>query len=159
MFGIGKGWNIMEKKIMQWGKGFSQGRTLFAKKSRPRGTKEESAFPGVFLLKCLLFAYILTGALLLVLALLLYRLGLSEKMVSAGIIVIYVAATFFAGFLAGKRLKSRKFLWGLALGCAYFLILVLVSLVVNRSLGELADSFFSALLLCAGGGMLGGMLS
>ena len=53
----------------------------------------------LFTLKCLLFSYILTGGLLLLLALLLYKLHLSEKAVNAAIILIYVAASFFAGFV------------------------------------------------------------
>ncbi|MCI9073696.1 MAG: TIGR04086 family membrane protein [Lachnospiraceae bacterium] len=115
--------------------------------------------PVLFLLKSLLFSYILTGGLLLLLALLLYKVGLSQKMVSICIIVIYVLATFFAGFITGKKLKSRKFLWGALMGVAYFLVLVVVSLAVNRQPGVLADSLFTTLVLCGGGGMLGGMLS
>ena len=129
------------------------------KKLRPRSTNEESGVPVIFLLKSLLFSYILTGGLLLLLALLLYRFSLPEKIVSISIIVIYVGATFLAGFLTGKKMKSRKFLWGLAMGSAYFLVLVIVSLVVNHSVGDLSDSFLTTLVLCAGGGMLGGMLS
>ncbi len=113
----------------------------------------------LFLLKCLLCAYLLTGACLMLLALLLYKLRLSEQVVSIAIIVIYVAAVFLAGFLAGKGMKSRKFLWGLAAGLAYFVIMVLVSLAVNHSLNGLDTHFFTTLILCGAGGMLGGMLS
>ena len=113
----------------------------------------------LFLLKCLLLSYILTGASLMLLALLLYELRLSEQVVSIAIIVIYVAAVFLAGFLAGKRMKNRKFLWGLAVGLAYFGIMVLVSLAVNHSLNGLDTHFFTTLVLCGAGGMLGGMLS
>ncbi len=84
--------------------------------------------PVGFLLKSLLFSYILTAAALAVLAFLLYKLDLSEKVVSIAIIVIYVGATFFAGFVTGKKMESRKFLWGLSMGAAYFLILAAVSL-------------------------------
>lgn len=119
----------------------------------------EQKIPIIFLLKCLLFSYILTAAFLLLLALFLYKFGLSEKVISVAIIVIYVAATFFAGFVTGKKLESRKFLWGLLMGAAYFLVLVLVSTIVNREPGTIANSFFTTLMLCAGGGMLGGMLS
>lgn len=119
----------------------------------------EKRVPVIFFLKCLLFSYILTAAMLLLLALLLYKAGLSEKIVSIAIIVIYVAATFFAGFAAGKKMQSRKFLWGLMMGGIYFGVLALVSLMVNHSVGELGNSFFTTLVLCAGGGMLGGMLS
>ena len=64
--------------------------------------------PVWFLLKSLLFSYILTGVMLVVLAFLLYKLGLSEKIVSIAIIVIYVAATLFAGFVTGKKMQNRR---------------------------------------------------
>ena len=72
---------------------------------------------------------------------------------------IYILVTFLAGFLAGKREGARKFLWGLLMGCLYFIILTLVSLIVNHGMGELSSGFFTTLVLCAGSGMLGGMLS
>ncbi|MCM1120623.1 MAG: TIGR04086 family membrane protein [bacterium] len=115
--------------------------------------------PVLFLLKSLLFSYILTGGLLLLLALLLYKADLSQKAVSVGIIIIYVLATFFAGFITGKKLKSRRFLWGALMGAAYFVVLAIVSLAVNRQSGILSGSFVTTLILCCGGGMLGGMIS
>ena len=42
----------------------------------------------LFLLKCLLLSYLLTGACLMLLALLLYKLRLSEQIVSIAIIII-----------------------------------------------------------------------
>lgn len=110
-------------------------------------------------LKCLLFSYILTGGLLLLLALLLYRLSLSEQVVSGCIIGIYIIATFFAGFMTGKCLENRKFLWGLLEGILYFAILVAVSLLVNHSIEGMATGMATAFCICGGSGMLGGMLS
>lgn len=118
----------------------------------------EQKIPMIFLLKCLLFSYLLTAILLLLLAFLLYKLGMSEKTVSVAIIVIYVTATLLSGFAAGKKLQTRKYLWGLLLGSAYFLVLALVSVVVSDSPAVLGNSFFTTFVLCAGGGMLGGML-
>lgn len=112
-----------------------------------------------FILKSLLISYLLTAGLLLLLALLLYRFSLTEKIVSACITGIYIVVTFLAGFLAGKREGTRKFLWGLLMGCLYFLVLTLVSLIVNHSISGLSASFFTVLALCTGSGMLGGMLS
>lgn len=112
-----------------------------------------------FILKCLLLSYLLTTGLLLLLALLLYRFELTEKVVSVCIIGIYILVTFLAGFLAGKREGSRKFLWGLLLGGLYFLILIVISLIVNQGMGEVAGNFFTVLILCCASGMLGGMLS
>lgn len=112
-----------------------------------------------FLLKTLLFSYILTAVLLALLAFLLYKLGLNEKVVSIAIIVIYVAATLFAGFVAGKKMGNRRFFWGLLMGAAYFLVLAAVSFCVGKGGISIGNSFFTTLILCAGGGMLGGMLS
>ncbi len=112
-----------------------------------------------FLLKCLLFAYLATAGLLLLLALLLYRFNLSENTVSFGVIAIYVVVTFLAGLWTGKRMKTRKFIWGLLIGCLYFIVLVLVSLAVNHGLSDVASNFVTVLLLCAGSGMMGGMVS
>ena len=112
-----------------------------------------------FILKCLLISYLMTTGFLLLLALMLYRFGLSEKIVSICIIAIYIIVTFLAGFLAGKREGSRKFLWGLLMGSMYFLILIIVSLVINRGLTGLSGNFVTVLVLCAGSGMLGGMVS
>lgn len=113
----------------------------------------------VFAMKCMLVSYLLTAGLLLFLALMLYRFGLSEKIVSICIILIYIIVTFIAGFIAGKRAGEKKFLWGLVMGCIYFLILTAVSVVVNRGLEDTMGSLLTVFLLCGGSGMLGGMLS
>ena len=107
----------------------------------------------------LLFSYILTGGFLLLLALFLYKFQLSEKVVSIAIIGIYVVAVFFAGFMTGKRMGSKKFLWGLAVGLAYFAVMALVSFAANHGFKDLGTHFFTTLAICAAGGMLGGMLS
>lgn len=112
-----------------------------------------------FVLKSLLISYLLTAGLLLLLALFLYKFSLTEKIVSLCITGIYILVTFLAGFLAGKREGSRKFLWGLLMGCLYFIILTLVSLIVNHGMGDLSSGYFTTLVLCAASGMLGGMLS
>lgn len=113
----------------------------------------------IFILKCLLFSYVLTAGLLLLLALLLYRFGLQEKIVNICIILVYIAVTFLAGLLVGKKAGNKRFLWGLLMGIVYFAVLALVSLIVNRSIQDVATNFVTVFLLCAGSGMLGGMVS
>ena len=51
------------------------------------------------------------GRLLLLLAFMLYRFGLSEKVVSLCIIGIYIAVTFLTGVLSGRR-AGRKSICG-----------------------------------------------
>lgn len=113
----------------------------------------------IFMLKGLIISYILTAGLLLLLALFLYRFGLQEKAVNICIILIYIIVTFLAGFTVGKRAGSRRFLWGLLMGVLYFGVLALVSLAVNHSLQDIATNFATVFMLCAGSGMLGGMVS
>ncbi len=112
-----------------------------------------------FILKNLLISYLFTAGLLLLLSLLLYRFGLSEKIVSMGITAIYVITTFLAGFLAGKREQTRRFLWGLLMGTLYFVLLSAISLIVDSSTFSFGSGFITTLILCCAGGMLGGMLS
>ena len=123
------------------------------------GKKELYMEKAVFIIKCMLGAYILTAGLLLLLAFILYRFGLSEKVVSVCIIAIYIVVTFLAGLLAGKREGKRKFLWGLLMGVLYFGILTAVSLVVNKGLEDVAGNMLTVFFLCAESGMLGGMVS
>lgn len=123
---------------------------------RNQGTE---GVPVAFFLKSLLFSYIITGTLLAILAFLLYKLSLSEKTVSIAIIAIYIVATLFGGFVTGKRMGNRRFLWGLVMGCAYFVILAAASFIVGKGSIEVGNSFLTTFALCVGGGMLGGMLS
>lgn len=113
----------------------------------------------VVLGKCLLAAYLLTGGALLLLALLLYRFQLSGQAVNIGIVVVYTAAAFLAGFFAGKGTGERRFLWGLLAGTLYFVLLALLTLLVNHGFKDFGNHFFTTLMICAGSGMLGGMLS
>ena len=82
-------------------------------------TREESSLPrpaAIRILQCLLFGYLITGGLLLLLAALLYKLHLSEQVVTIGIILIYVVSTLLSGMIAGKRAGTKKYLWGLVQG-------------------------------------------
>ena len=113
----------------------------------------------VRILKPLLCAYAATGIMLLILTLLLYKAGLSEENVNAGIILTYIISTFAGGFVIGKLMGVRKFLWGLLTGVLYSVLLLLISLGVYHSVQGEPVNLLTTFLLCAGGGMLGGMVS
>jgi putative membrane protein (TIGR04086 family) len=110
-------------------------------------------------LKALLASYIVTGILLFAVTFFLYKFDWDEQMVTAGIIVIYVVSTFVGGFILGKIRRARKFLWGLVIGVLYFVLLFLISFGVYRNFDGNGTNVITTLLLCAGGGMLGGMLA
>ena len=111
------------------------------------------------MIKALFLAYAVTAVLLLLLAFLLYKLQLSESVVNIGIIAIYVAACFLGGFLEGKMMKTRKFLWGGAFGLLYFAVLAIISLAVGQGFSGSSSHFVTTLILCMAGGTLGGMVS
>lgn len=111
------------------------------------------------LLTGLVAAYAVTGGLLLLLALLLFKLDLTEGKITAGIIIIYILSCFLGGLIAGKRAGSRKFLWGLLLGLIYVLLLMAVSAFTGPGISSGAPSVITSFIMCMGAGMMGGMLS
>ena len=113
----------------------------------------------MWVLKALLASYIVTGILLLLLTMALYKMELNEKMVSAAIVALYVMATLIGGILIGKMAKVKRFIWGLGLGIAYFALLLLITLGVYHTLNGDGANLVTTFILCAGGGMVGGMIS
>ena len=110
-------------------------------------------------LSTLLIMYIVTGAALFLLAFLLYKMELTENIVTIGIMVIYVVSGLLGGIIIGKRMKRRKFLWGIMVGAAYFLVLMIGSVLMNRGLTSDGLHMAMTLLMCMGAGMIGGMVS
>ncbi|MCD8364646.1 MAG: TIGR04086 family membrane protein [Clostridiales bacterium] len=107
----------------------------------------------------LLIMYVITGLALLALALLLLKMQLSENMVSAGILITYIIACLIGGLIAGRRMKTRKFLWGALMGAAYFLILLAGSFLLNHDISADTTHIGATLAMCMGAGMVGGMIS
>lgn len=111
------------------------------------------------ILSTLLIMYMITGVALLILALLLYKMQLNENAVSVGIMVIYVVSGLLGGFLIGKRMKVRRFLWGMLMGAFYFLVLLAGSFLLNRGIQSDGLHVLTTLVMCMAAGMIGGMLS
>ena len=110
-------------------------------------------------IRSLVAAYIFTGVALAILAFVIYKWELSETVVNIVIMAVYVIASFIGGFITGKRVKERKFFWGLVMGGLYILIIYGVSIIMSASLDMISTANIAACLLCLGGGMLGGMVS
>ncbi|MDE7365972.1 MAG: TIGR04086 family membrane protein [Lachnospiraceae bacterium] len=110
-------------------------------------------------IRSLVAAYIFTGVALAALAFVIYKWDLNETIVNIVIMAVYVIASFIGGFITGKRVKERKFFWGLLMGGLYILIIYGVSMIMSVSLDMISTANVAACLLCLGGGMLGGMVS
>lgn len=111
------------------------------------------------LLKYLLISYLITALLLIGMSFLLYWFDMPHQAVSIGIIAVYVISCLVSGMLAGSRAGHHRYLFGLLMGLAYFLLLTLISMIVDGSGFEIDREFLTVLCLCSGGGMLGGMIS
>lgn len=106
----------------------------------------------------LVLMYIVTGIGLVVMAVMLDKLQLNSTFVEVGIVVIYVLSGLVGGFTAGRKMKTKKFLWGLLMGAAYFLILFAVSAAINGGVPKDMVHMGTTLLICMAAGTLGGMI-
>ena len=113
----------------------------------------------MWMVKALLAAYVVTGILLIILALALYQFELNEGAVTAGVTAVYLISTFTGGLVVGKLAKVRRFLWGIVLGILYFALLLLVTVGIYRTFHGSSTEILVTFALCAGGGMAGGMIS
>ena len=110
-------------------------------------------------MKALLFSYVVTGISLLLLSVLLYKFEWNEHLVSAVIVAVYVLSTVVGGIVIGKLVRTRRFFWGLLLGNLYFILLLVITIILYRSLSGNGLNMLTAWILCTGGGMTGGMIS
>jgi len=111
------------------------------------------------LLKGLLLSYIITAFILLILSFLMLKLDLSSMVISGGINFVYIISAFSGGFFVGKKVEQRKFLWGLVMGVFYFIVVMLISLLMNRVTPISFGSLFTVFIISSLSGMLGGMIS
>ena len=109
------------------------------------------------MMRALLVSYVVTALFLLLTAALVYRAGLDESKVQIAVILIYIVSCFLGGFLAGKMMKTRKFLWGGLLGFLYFAVMLLVSVAVNQEFGDAVTGVMKTFVICTVSGMAGGM--
>lgn len=113
----------------------------------------------LYMLEGLLFSYIVTAFVLLILSFLMLKLDLSGAVISGGINFVYIISAFTGGFFMGKKTEQKKFFWGLLIGIAYFIILLLVSLMMNRVSPLPLGNLFTVFIISSLSGMLGGMVS
>ena len=106
-----------------------------------------------------LIAIVLTMLFLAVFAFAMLKGNLSASVEKIGLIVMSAMACFIGGFLCGKKNTKKRYLWGLGVGILYCLFFVIVRVGMGQPFVTDATEFFTTLLYCAAGGMLGGMLS
>ncbi len=100
-----------------------------------------------------------SGILLLLLSWGMYQFRWGNTVLQAGIWASYGLSSLAGGLLVGKKLRNRRFFWGMLMGLLYFFLLLAASCVIHGGVkGGLAE-VGAACGICLAGGMLGGMLS
>lgn len=125
--------------------------------------RNEKRSPMVTMGVTIAIMYAISGVMLLLLAFLLYNFELSEESVRIGVIVIYIVSGFVGGFLIGRWMQDKKYLWGLMAGGIYYVLLFALSFAIKQGMGEAmaldAVRMLTTLVLCAVSSMAGGMIS
>lgn len=111
------------------------------------------------LLVSVLIAILLTMLFLAVFAFAMLKGSLSVSVEKIGLIVMSIISCFVGGFWCGKKNRRKRYLWGLGVGILYCLFFAVVRMGMGQFFMEDKTAFFTTLLYCAAGGMLGGMLS
>ena len=129
-------------------------------KMKPRNEKKS---PAIAISLTIAVMYVVSAVFLLLLAFLLYQMELTEEVVKIGIIVIYIISGFSGGFLIGKQMKDKRYLWGLLAGVIYYALILMFSLLLKQGMTEemVIDPIriVTTLFLCAASGMAGGLVS
>ena len=112
------------------------------------GKKGQNEVWIMWILKSLLAAYVVTGILLMILAMALYKFELTEEAVTAGITAVYLLSTFAGGLVAGKLAKIRRFFWGIVLGILYFAFLLLITWGIYRTFHGSGTEILMTFALC-----------
>lgn len=110
------------------------------------------------ILKTIIFTYLTTIVLLLILTLIFYKFQIKDAMLTVGVCVVYFLSTFVGGFILGKMSGRKKYLYGLMVGGIYFSVLLIISLIVSPEFSFASKDTLISLILCGAGGMVGGML-
>lgn len=107
--------------------------------------------------KSLLLSYGITAILLTIGAFVMLKAQIKQSQMMIFIYIVYGMANFISGFVLGKAKKEKKFLWGLAAGLTYFVLLSLISFVVNQGFYQEPTQAALALGASVVFGMIGGM--
>lgn len=119
----------------------------------------ERGKPAGAVLLGLVISCFVTTVVLLVLAFVMLKLQPETGKIEIAILLTYAVSCLFGGWYCGRKMARRKFLWGAFQGVLYFLLLLAVSCMGDRAVQSGLAQSLASLAICAGGGMLGGMLA
>lgn len=110
-------------------------------------------------IKTVVISYAVTAILLAGLAFLMYQMKLGASQAEWGVTVICLFACALGGFLTGRRVGSRRLLWGMVSGALYFMVLLVLSLLVGGGIHGESSQIGTVLATCLAGGAVGAFIS
>lgn len=113
----------------------------------------------VSIVKGLIISYLLTIIMLFIIAVVVYKIGISDNTLNILVILVYIVATFVGGFYTGRKVEEKRFIWGALFGLMYITVALLVSLMISGEAGGGGVQRVTRSIMCIAGGMLGAMLS
>ena len=109
--------------------------------------------------RTMLASYGLTVLLILGIAFLMYRFKGSGSMWGVSVYAIYLLSCGLGGYLTGRRIGSKRLLWGVVFSLLYVVVLGLLSWVIGDGWQGTAGGFGIVLGVCLAGGAVGAILS
>ena len=116
----------------------------------------ESGKKIIYVVKAFLLSVIVTVISLVAVAGMLYKGTVQNEQLKLYIFLIYFIASLAGGIYIGKKSERRRFFWGLVYGVIFFCLILVISMLVNG--GKVEENVLFPMIICAIGGMCGGML-
>ena len=113
----------------------------------------------LYLVKGLLFSALILTLATLLLALLMMKTGWGDSVMFPMLIVFFCLAVFLGGRYFAKHAESRRFIWGIAFGAAFFMLYAVVTYFLSANGALLSDNAITFLISSLATGCVGGMLS
>lgn len=113
----------------------------------------------IYLAKGLLFSSLLMVLATLFLAFLMMQSGWSDSVMFPLLILTFCLSAFLGGRYFAKHAETRRFLWGIGFGAAFFAVYVIVSYFLSSTGAPLSDNALTFLISSLASGCVGGMLS
>lgn len=113
----------------------------------------------IYLLKGLLFSTLIMGLLIVLLAFVMFKGQIGDSVMSALLIVALCLSTFLGAWYFAKHAESRRFLWGLGFGAAFFIIYLVLTISLSPDFSVQLERSLTMLAFALLSGCVGGMLS
>lgn len=113
----------------------------------------------IYLLKGLLFSGITIVLSTLLLAFLMMKTGWGDSVMYPMLIVFFCLATFIGSRYFSKHAPSKRFIWGILFGTAFFALYLIVTYFLSENSSLFSENAMTFLFAAVGSGCIGGMLS